>query len=155
MVTNYEETPMGPTSSRFTVAVHILALLAIEAKDRPTTSDYLARSARTNPVVIRRILAQLGNANLLIAQPGTHGGVKLARPAAQINLREVYQAVEKGAIFSFGSRENNPHCICGRSLEPVMTKVFHHAEQALEDALAQMTVAELAAEVEAVDAERH
>jgi DNA-binding IscR family transcriptional regulator len=39
------------------VALHILAHLA-EAGERPTTSETLAAHCRTNPVVIRRPLAQ-------------------------------------------------------------------------------------------------
>lgn len=146
---------MGITSSRFSLAVHILTLLAIEQKDEPTTSEYLAQSAGTNPVVIRRILAMLGKAGLVVAQPGASGGVKLTRAAADINLQQIYKAVENRALFSFGSREHNPHCICGRSLEPVMKNIFHQAETALEETLASITVAQVAAEVEAVDLQSH
>lgn len=144
---------MGITSSRFTVAVHILTLLAIEDKAGPTTSDYLARSASTNPVVIRRILKMLGEAGLIEAQPGAHGGARLARDPAQINLLDVYTAVERGEIFSFGTREANPYCICGRSLEPVIKKVFHQAETALEKTLAGITVAQMAQEVKTIDSQ--
>ena len=142
---------MGTTSSRFTVAVHMLALLAIEKKEEPTTSDYLARSASTNPVVIRRILAMLGKAELVSARSGTSGGVRLIRSPEKISLLEVYQAVEKGEIFSFGSRQSNPHCVCGRSLEPVMQKVFHQAETAMESVLANINIAQIAQEVEEID----
>lgn len=145
---------MGTTSSKFAVAVHILALLTIEDKAEPTTSDYLARSASTNPVVIRRLLAKLGQAGLVTAQSGTSGGVKLARPAEQINLFEVYQAVEQRALFSFGRRTSNPYCICGRSLEPVLQQVFQRAETAVEKTLAETSVAKVAREVEQLDAQR-
>lgn len=143
---------MGIISSRFSLAVHILALLTIEDKAEATTSEYLARSANTNPVVIRRILAMLGKAGLLTAQAGVSGGVHLARPPQQITLRDVYEAVEKGEIFTFGSREPNPYCICGRSLEPVMKTVFQRAEAALEQTLAEMTLAQVAQEVAQIDA---
>jgi Rrf2 family protein len=142
---------MGKKSSRFTVAVHILVLLAVEKKTKLTTSEYLARSANTHPVVIRRILAMLGQADLVVAQPGVHGGIQLARPAAQISLLEIYRAVEEQNLFSFGDRSPNPHCICGRSLKPVLRRVFDQAEQAMENALANITVAEIAHEVEEVD----
>ena len=142
---------MGVTSSRFTVAVHVLALMAIEKKEEATTSGYLARSASTNPVVIRRILAMLGKAGLLTAQPGTSGGVRLARSPETITLLDVYRATEKGEIFSFGTREPNPHCICGRSLEPVMQNVFRQAEQAMEQSLSNITIFQIAQEVEDMD----
>ncbi len=56
-------------NSRFTVAVHALALLSI-VRGKPATSDYIARSVNTNPVVIRRILGVLGKAGLVETHPG-------------------------------------------------------------------------------------
>ncbi len=144
---------MGITSSRFTLAVHILALITIEKRDEPSTSEYLARSANTNPVVIRRILAMLGKAGLVTAQPGTSGGVRLARTPEQITLLDAYRAVEDGQIFNYGSREPNMRCICGRSLEPVMQNVFQSAQTAMEQTLSATTIAQIAQEVEDVDSQ--
>ncbi|MFQ5616876.1 MAG: Rrf2 family transcriptional regulator [Anaerolineales bacterium] len=138
-------------SSRFTVAVHILALLAIEKKAEPTTSEYLARSAGTNPVVIRRILSPLRKAGLVNVQPGVGGGAILARRPEQITLRDVYRIVGE-ELFSYGSRKKNPFCICNRNLEPVLTGVFQNAQNALENALAETTVAQIAQEIETRDA---
>lgn len=45
-------------SKRFTVAVHILALLSLE-KGSLQTSEDIAGSVNTNPVVIRRIMSKL------------------------------------------------------------------------------------------------
>ncbi len=66
-------------NTRFPVALHILTLLAVENKCQPTTSEYLAVSANTNPVVIRRLLGSLRRAGLITAQLGAGGGVNLAR----------------------------------------------------------------------------
>ena len=41
-------------NSRFAVAIHILALLDA-SKEMHTTSEFLAQSIGTNPVVVRRI----------------------------------------------------------------------------------------------------
>jgi len=140
-------------NSRFALAVHVLALLAIEKKDEPTTSDYLARSARTNPVVIRRILGTLRRAGLVTAQPGVGGGTSLACRPEDITLLEVYHAVGERELFSLGSREPNPYCICGRNLQPILLDVFCEAEKAVEGTLAGITVAQIAGEVEMRDAQ--
>ncbi|HEX8852924.1 MAG TPA: Rrf2 family transcriptional regulator, partial [Pyrinomonadaceae bacterium] len=79
-------------NSRFAVAVHALTLLAW-AGEEPVKSEYLACSVNTNPVVIRRILCALARAGLVTSQTGASGGSRLARPAAEITLREVYRAV--------------------------------------------------------------
>ncbi|WP_418888872.1 Rrf2 family transcriptional regulator [Paenibacillus apiarius] len=50
-------------SSRFSIAVHILSLLA-PAKDAHCTPEWIAGSVGTNPVIIRKILGQLKKAGL-------------------------------------------------------------------------------------------
>ncbi|MGB3569491.1 MAG: Rrf2 family transcriptional regulator, partial [Priestia megaterium] len=45
-------------SSRFTVAVHILSLIKVDSS-HPSTSEWIASSVNTNPVVIRRVIGML------------------------------------------------------------------------------------------------
>ncbi|MCA1734101.1 MAG: Rrf2 family transcriptional regulator, partial [Acidobacteria bacterium] len=52
------------TSSRFAVATHILTVLAVRG-DEPSSSNLIASSVGTNPVVIRRLLGMLGRAGLV------------------------------------------------------------------------------------------
>ena len=49
-------------SSRFTVALHIFACTEYFKDKCKVTSDFLASSINTNPVIIRRILSQLSKA---------------------------------------------------------------------------------------------
>ncbi len=138
-------------NSRFALAVHVLALMAIEGGGEPMSSDYLAYSASTNPVVIRRIVGELRKAGLVKAQAGAGGGASLRRPAEEITLLEVYRAMEGGELFTMGSRPPNPDCICGRNIQPVLEGVFFQAENAVEGVLTGITVAQVAREVEAHD----
>ena len=46
-------------SSRFTVALHIFTCVETFKDDYKVTSDFLASSIGTNPVIIRKILTQL------------------------------------------------------------------------------------------------
>lgn len=138
-------------NSRLALATHLLTLLAIEAREEPTTSEYLAESAGTNPVVVRRLLGDLRKAGLVVAQPGAGGGVSLARPPQEITLQEMYRAVSEAELFSLGTRRPNPDCICGRNLQPVLTGIFKQVEQVVEATLAGVTLAQIAAEVAARD----
>jgi len=67
-------------SSRFSVAIHILSLLEI-SKDEICTSEYIAGSVNTNPVVIRRIMGMLSKAGLVEVRTGV-AGAKLSRQLA-------------------------------------------------------------------------
>jgi hypothetical protein len=59
-------------SSRFSIAVHILSLLAISPSAHGT-SEWIAGSVGTNPVIIRRVLGQLKKAGLVTVRAGIGG----------------------------------------------------------------------------------
>jgi Rrf2 family protein len=134
-------------NSRFSVALQVLAQLAVENKDCPTTSESLAEGASTNPVVIRRILGSLRRAGLVTAQPGPRGGVTLRRSPEKISLLEVYRATGEAKIFPFGDRTPSQDCICGRNIQPVLDELNFRAEQALAAILSGLTLAQVAASI--------
>ncbi len=130
-------------NSKFSVATQILALLAIESEDCPMTSEYLAESANTNPVVIRRILGTLRHAGLVTAQMGPRGGVSLKRNPSEVSLLEIYLATGGADILPFGNRVPSQDCICGRNIQPVLSEVNQKVERALEQTLQSITLAQI------------
>jgi Rrf2 family protein len=127
------------TSSRFAVAVHILALMA-GADDEPIKSDQMAGSVNTNPVVIRRILCSLSRAELVTSQTGAAGGSRLARKAGQISLLDVYRAVEEGGVFALHRQSPSRRCLVGGAIESVLKDVLCEVNLAVEQALAKTTI---------------
>jgi DNA-binding IscR family transcriptional regulator len=112
----------------------------------------MAGSVNTNPAVVRRILSMLARAGLTHARLGAGGGTTLARPAADITLRDVYRAVEcEGRLFALHHERPNPKCPVGRNIQAVLERATGAAQNALEDELAERTVAEVMAEVKAGD----
>ena len=90
-------------SSRFTVALHIFTCVDTFKDEHKVTSDFLAASINTNPVIIRKILTQLKNAGLINVIRGT-GGIELTRDLKDITFYDVYQAIEPledGNLFRF------------------------------------------------------
>ena len=128
-----------PTSSRFAVAVHVLALLA-GAGDEPLKSEYLAGSVNTNPVVIRRILCALARAGLVTSQTGAAGGTRLARPAAGITLREVYRAVEPREVFAMHRQPPSRDCPVGMNIAPLLREVLAGVDNAIDRELGRVSV---------------
>lgn len=129
------------TSTRFAVAIHILTLLAQDTSG-PATSELLAGSVNTNPVVIRRVLGYLRNQGLVESAPGAGGGWRLLREPAEITLREVYRAVEQGQLLNIHERPN-PQCPVGRNIQQVLEAQFTAAQAAMEQALASTTIADI------------
>ncbi len=137
------------SNSRFTVACHILTLLAQNPAE-PMTSEYIAASVNTNPVVIRRVLGTLRSAHLVMSQGGNGGGWRLASAPAAVTLRDVYRAVEDEPLFPLHHREPNQNCPVGRHIQQALTGAFAAATRALEDELARMTIADLLRTVQAL-----
>ena len=134
-------------SCRFAFAVHILTVLALK-RDGSVTSETLAGSVNTNPVVIRRLMTELRRAGLVTTHMGAGGGAALTRAPEEITLNEVYRAVETGVSFSLHPQQPNQRCPVGRKIEVVLDAVFASAQQALESALASRTLAEVLEDVE-------
>jgi Rrf2 family protein len=135
-------------NTRFAVAVHVLTLLARgQEGEQPVTSEYIAGSVNTNPVVIRRVLASLRAAHLVASQAGNGGGWRLTRAPAAVTLRDVYCAVEDEPVFALHHRPPNSNCPVGRHIQHALNRHFAAATRALEDELARTTVADVLREV--------
>ncbi len=134
-------------SSRFPVAVQILIVLAWSPKYVKITSDIIATSVNTNPVIIRRIMGYLKKHGLITSATSA-GGAKLFKPADQITLLEVYKAVELTEEHKlFGLHENpNPHCPIGSRINEVLELHLGEARKALEDTLENITIQDLVGE---------
>ena len=127
------------TNQQFAVSCHILAILA-SYPDAAVTSETIAQSVDTNPVVIRRIMSVLRKHGLVDSRPGTSGGWRLLRPAAELNLREVYQAIHHEAVLTV-HQHPNPDCPIGGNIQKTLGSVFEDAQKALELALEKTSVA--------------
>jgi Rrf2 family protein len=136
------------SNTRYTVAIHVLTLLAY-AGPEALTSDYIAGSVNTNPVVIRRILARLRAARLVRSQGGPGGGWQLLRAPEAIHLQQVLVAVGADASFPLHAASPNVQCPVGRSIQDLLTHHFRLAQEALERQLAGVTLADLVAGVKA------
>ena len=135
-------------SSRFSVAIHILCLLAINKDKATNTSEYLAGSVNTNPVVIRKVMSMLKGAGLVHVRAGV-AGAKLAKELSEITLLEVYKAVNVVAENDlFSSHEHpNPECIVGRNIQQSLTKQFSAAQKAMEHSLEIVTLEDVVQDI--------
>lgn len=133
-------------SSRFPVAVQLLILMAWCPDEYKVTSEVLAISVNTNPVLIRRILGYLKKAKLVVVASGT-GGAKLMRPAGEISLLDIYRAVELTKQDNlFGLHETpNQKCPIGSRINDILMPHLAEARNALEKSLEQVTIEQLTA----------
>ncbi|MBI6872467.1 Rrf2 family transcriptional regulator [Clostridium aciditolerans] len=129
---------MKKLSSRFSIAVHILILSAIT--DKNCTSEFIASSVNTNPVLIRRIIGFLKKSDLVNVQAGT-GGTFLQKAPSEITLLDVYNAVEvteDNRLFNF--HKGNIKCKVGANIESILGASFRNAQNAMENELKKVTI---------------
>ncbi|MEM7049101.1 MAG: Rrf2 family transcriptional regulator [Acidobacteriota bacterium] len=128
-------------NSQLPMALHILGFLA-SREGEPLTSEVMAETYGTSPVVLRRVLVKLKRAGLVRTQRGVRGGSVLARAAEAINLREVYEAISEDSklmpTYSKG---------CTGRVAPIIAayvnELFSDAEEALLAKLEQATIAKM------------
>ncbi len=131
-------------SSRFTIALHIFACVDTFKDDYKVTSDFLATSINTNPVIIRKILTRLKNAGLINVARGT-GGIELTRALSEITFFDVYEAidpVERGELFRFHEAPN-PDCPVGRNIHALLDEKLKNIQNAMETEMKKYTLLDL------------
>ena len=131
-------------SSRFTVALHIFAAVDVFKDDYKVTSDFLAGSIGTNPVIIRKLLTQLKNAGLITVARGT-GGIELTKDLSEISFYDVYQAIEPlegGDLFRFHEAPN-PQCPVGRNIHALLDGKLQNIQEAMESEMKKYTLQDL------------
>ena len=119
-------------------AVQMLCVMAYLGEG--TTSQVIARSLRTNPVVVRRLLKSLERSGLVELRPGKDGGVHFARSPDKITLEQVYAAVETGADVFALRRRGNPNCPVNRNMKRLLGPIFSSAGDAVAAILRQTTI---------------
>lgn len=128
-------------STKLSVAIHVLSLIARGPSDR-VTSDYIASSVNTNPVVVRRLMSQLKKAGFIHTSRGATNNYLLVVPQ-ELNLFDIYQAVElEQDVFNI-HQNPNPQCIVGANIQSVLESEFSKVQQALEQELKAISLAEI------------
>ena len=130
-------------SSRFTMAIHMFACIDTFT-DQKMTSDFMAASIGTNPVIVRKLLQQLKAAGLIEVSRGT-GGVTVTKPLNEITFWDIYKAVEctpDEELFHFHENPNQA-CPVGRNIHHVLDDKLAKVQEAMERELAAITLADV------------
>ena len=133
--------------SRLSGVLHVLLHMA--EVDGPITSETMAKTMATNPVVVRRIMAGLRDAGLVRSEKGHGGGWTIERDLAAITLRDVYLALDSPTLFAMGNRTEAPGCLVEAAVNAALDGAFRDAETLLLDRFAGVTLAKLSTDFHA------
>lgn len=118
-------------NQQFATSVHIMISLGYISQQKAAktpscklaNSDQLAESIGTNPVVIRRLLSLLNKAGLIKTARGKKGGVQLNKPAHEIDLSDIYKAIEIKDPVKPHNKPASKDCPVSCSMHEIMLAV--------------------------------
>ena len=130
---------------RFPTALQMLQSLVLaerSGQDRYVSSAEFAEGLRANPTLVRKLLTTLVQDGLLSSQLGRNGGVRLARPADEITLRQIYEAATAGKSL-WSARSDLPHrCVVSTHFATFFQQLVAQTDRAVLDSLERTTLAE-------------
>ena len=120
--------------------------LARRVADGPVTGRDIARAERLPADYVEQILLRLRRRGIVRSTRGAHGGYELARPAAEISIRDVIEASETTTF--------DLHCVthpigeerCGSAHNCSIRPVWMLLQQKIEDVLEGVRLADLLVE---------
>jgi Rrf2 family protein len=119
----------------------MLALATVEDADRPASVRWIAERMAIPVRFLPHVMTDLSRAGLVVGSPGRKGGYRLGRPAREINVLEVVDAVE--------AEPEIPRCVlrggpCRPDGRCAVHDVFAGATRALRVSLSERTLSEIA-----------
>ena len=130
---------------------HACALLAVLPEGKGLSAAALAELNALPPAYMAKHMQALAKAGVVVSVRGAGGGYRLARPAAEVSLWDLVEAIEGGepAFRCTEIRQNGPCASppkdCRQPCQ--IASAFHRAEQAWRTALRQSTLADILADL--------
>lgn len=121
-------------------------LIHMDRTEGPMTSDAAATMLGTNPVVIRRTMAGLRDAGYVRSVKGHGGGWSLTGKLDDITMLDVHRALGENRIFALGPADPDPACLVEQAVNGSLEGALCEAEALLLQRLADVTLADIAAD---------
>jgi Rrf2 family protein len=134
-------------NTQFSIATHIMACLG-QAAGEEVNSAAIAGSVNTSASFVRRILAKLSKARLVKTATGKGGACWLARLPSDISLLEIYRAIDAPRAFAIHQYPVEKRCPVSRHIKSALNHVLDDTQQAFEQRLRRISLAQLIAELE-------
>jgi DNA-binding IscR family transcriptional regulator len=108
---------------KFAISLHILTLLT-KRPDEFLSSEYIAGSMNINPVLVRKEIGNLKKHNIVESREGKFGGTRLAKPAAEITLEDVYNMTFDCVSLGYSKNNPNPECCVGKKINENLDTLY-------------------------------
>ena len=129
------------TKTRYSTRAMLDLALNYDNGTRMVSAREIAENQEVSPKYLEALLAALRSAGLVRSARGTEGGYTLARPPAEINLRQIYQVFE--GTEGFVECTTDPE-YCNRTDGCVTQEVWAQMYDACMEILESTTLEDLA-----------
>ncbi|HYF17256.1 MAG TPA: tripartite tricarboxylate transporter substrate-binding protein [Ramlibacter sp.] len=126
-------------STRLLTATYILSYVAASAPEVVTT-ERISSQVDEHPTRVRQIVADLVKAGLLVASRGAAGGVSLKKPASEITLHDIQQAVQDGSLLNLNLFEPSSEWAGKSRVHLVFENLRDELEKRIRDYLGEHTL---------------
>ena len=128
---------------RFPTALQMVLSVALADRDGfRCTSQVLADGLGANPSFVRQLLVPLRRDGIVDTSVGKGGGLRLARPAASITLRDIYSSITGEKRILAARPVVPPRCRVSANIGPLFEAVAADADRAFLKSLERRNVLE-------------
>ena len=121
--------------------LHILMHMSLSSGT--FTSDSLSKAMKTNPVVVRRVMAGLREHGFVTSEKGHHGGWRLSCDLEKVTLFDIYSALESPSLIAMESRNASTECLVEKAVNATTDEIFDFAEIQILNKFKTVTLAQL------------
>ncbi len=114
--------------------------------NEPVTSATLAQAMRTNPVVVRRMMAGLRREGYVRSARGHGGGWEIVCDLDTTTLLDIYRALGSPILIALGNGDSDSRCLVERAVESTLAESRREAEQVLLQRFSEVTLRSLSDE---------
>lgn len=112
-------------------ALHAVVYMAGQKKDGPTPSHIIAQKRGIPERFLLKVLKPLVSAQVLYSVKGPNGGYRLARPATEITILDVLEAVDGPMRGHAPISQNDPRNYLNRRLEQICNESAEQVRKTL------------------------
>ena len=113
-------------------ALHAVAYMAAQKQGKPIPSHLIARARSIPERFLLKVLKPLVSARVLVSVKGPNGGYRLARPASQVSLLDVIEAVDGPVRGQAPLSQDESDSAINRKLEAVCKQIAEGMRRQLE-----------------------
>lgn len=126
-------------TSEFAIAVH--ALVFLNHKQETVSSEALACNVCTNPARVRKVMAKLKKAGIIVTKEGLDGGYHFDKEPSGVNLRQVCDALDVDFVSaSWKSGDEDMNCMIASGMAAIMDEIYEDLDELCKKRLESITI---------------